>query len=61
MFTLVIAIVGVVLLGLLITTFVLSRISVAGPNEAFIVTGRKPQSIRAADGTGGRMRELVQP
>jgi flotillin len=51
MFTLVIAIVGAVLLVLLITTFVLSRISVAGPNEAFIVTGRKPQSIRAADGT----------
>ena len=48
---LVIAIVGAVLLVLLIAMFVLSRISVAGPNEAFIVTGRKGRSIRAADGT----------
>jgi flotillin len=48
---LVIAITGAVLLVLLIAMFVLSRISVAGPNEAFIVTGRKGRSIRAADGT----------
>jgi flotillin len=48
---LVIAIIGAVLLVLLIVMFVLSRISVAGPNEAFIVTGRKGRSIRAADGT----------
>ena len=48
---LVIAIVGAVLLVLLIAMFVLSRISVAGPNEAFIVTGRKGRWIRAADGT----------
>src|SRR5689334_9247492 len=31
--------------------FILSRISVAGPNEAFIVTGRKGKAIRAADGS----------
>jgi flotillin len=48
---LVIAIIGAALLVLLIVMFVLSRISVAGPNEAFIVTGRKGRSIRAADGT----------
>src|SRR3954470_5280127 len=31
--------------------FVLSRINVAGPNEAFIVTGRKGRSVKAADGS----------
>lgn len=45
------AIGGFVLLILLIVMFVLSRIKVAGPNEAFIVTGRKGRSVRAADGT----------
>jgi flotillin len=48
---LIIAIVGIVALFLLIVTFILSRIKVAGPNEAFIVTGRKGRAIRAADGT----------
>ena len=48
---LVIAIGGAVLLVLLLVMFVLSRIKVAGPNEAFIVTGRKGRAIRAADGT----------
>ncbi len=48
---LVIAIVGAGLLVLLIAMFTLSRISVAGPNEAFIVTGRKGRSIRTADGS----------
>ena len=47
----VIAIIGAVLLVLLIVMVVLSRISVAGPNEAFIVTGRKGRAIRAADGS----------
>src|SRR5437764_4429177 len=51
MSSLIIAIVGAVLLVLFIAMFVLSRIKVAGPNEAFIVTGRKGRSIRAADGT----------
>jgi flotillin len=49
--SLIIAIVGAVLLVLFIAMFVLSRIKVAGPNEAFIVTGRKGRSIKAADGT----------
>src|SRR5256714_10233664 len=48
---LIIAIAGAVLLVLFIAMFVLSRIKVAGPNEAFIVTGRKGKAIRAADGT----------
>ncbi|GIH13196.1 flotillin family protein [Rugosimonospora africana] len=48
---LLIAIGGAVLLVLLIIMFVLSRISVAGPNEAFIVTGRKGRAVRAADGS----------
>src|SRR5262245_55062708 len=47
----IIAIVGLVVLFLLISMFVLSRIKVAGPNEAFIVTGRKGRAIRAADGS----------
>src|SRR3989442_13707431 len=48
---LIIAIVGAALLVLFIAMFILSRIKVAGPNEAFIVTGRKGRAIRAADGT----------
>ena len=48
---LIIAIVGAVLLVLFIAMFILSRIKVAGPNEAFIVTGRKGRAIRAADGS----------
>jgi len=51
MSTLILAVIGLVLVVLLIGAFILSRISVAGPNEAFIVTGRKGKSIRAADGT----------
>ncbi|MDI1461674.1 SPFH domain-containing protein [Catellatospora sp. KI3] len=45
-----IAIGGAVLLLLLIVLFVLSRIKVAGPNEAFIVTGRKGRTTETADG-----------
>ncbi|GIG57971.1 flotillin [Longispora fulva] len=45
------AIIGGALLLLLIVLFVLSRIKVAGPNEAFIVTGRKGKATTAADGT----------
>jgi flotillin len=47
----IIAVIGAVLLVVLIAMAILSRISVAGPNEAFIVTGRKGRSVRAADGT----------
>jgi flotillin len=48
---LLLAIVGAVVLVLLIVMVILSRISVAGPNEAFIVTGRKGRAIRGADGS----------
>src|SRR4051812_38921068 len=48
---LLLAIGGAALLVLLIVMFVLSRIKVAGPNEAFIVTGRKGRAITAADGS----------
>lgn len=51
MLPVVIAICGAALLVLLIVMFILSRIKVAGPNEAFIVTGRKGRAIRTADGT----------
>jgi flotillin len=48
---LVTAIVGAGVLVLLIVWFVLSRIRVAGPNQAFIITGRKGRSQRPQDGT----------
>ena len=43
---LLIAVGGAVLLALVLVLFVLSRIKVAGPNEAFIVTGRKGRRDR---------------
>ncbi|CAM3308331.1 flotillin family protein [Stackebrandtia soli] len=45
------AIIGLVVLALILVWFVLSRIKVAGPNEAFIVTGRKGKKTVTADGT----------
>jgi flotillin len=54
--TLVIAIGGAVLLVFVLILFVISRIKVAGPNQAFIVTGRKGRTTRAADGR--RIRDL---
>jgi flotillin len=48
---LLIAIAGAALLVFVLVLFVLSRIKVAGPNEAFIVTGRKGRAIESADGT----------
>jgi flotillin len=45
------AIVGVAVLLLLIVWFILSRIRVAGPNQAFVITGRKGRSTKAPDGT----------
>src|ERR1044072_9257821 len=45
------AIGGAVLLVILLVLFVLSRIKVAGPNEAFIITGRKGRVTHSADGT----------
>jgi flotillin len=53
---LVIAIGGGVLLVFLLILFVVSRIKVAGPNQAFIVTGRKGQASRTAE--GGQIRDL---
>jgi flotillin len=44
------AIAGFVLVVFLVIMFVLSRIKVAGPNEAFIITGRKGRSVTSADG-----------
>ncbi|GIF63807.1 flotillin [Asanoa ishikariensis] len=41
---------GAVLLVLLLVMFVLSRIKVAGPNEAFIVTGRKGRATVSSAG-----------
>src|SRR5262245_27154510 len=47
---LIIAGAGGALLILLLVLLVISRIKVAGPNEAFIVTGRKGEKIQSADG-----------
>ena len=43
--------IGGIVLVLLLVIYILSRIKVAGPNEAFIVTGRKGRSIAGADGS----------
>jgi flotillin len=50
MLGLLVAIGGGVLLVLFLVLYILSRIKVAGPNEAFIVTGRKGRSVEGADG-----------
>jgi len=51
MLGLLVAIGGGVLLIIMIVFYILSRIKVAGPNEAFIVTGRKGRSVEGADGS----------
>jgi flotillin len=51
MLGLLLPIIGGVLLVLFLVLYLLSRIKVAGPNEAFIVTGRKGRSIESADGS----------
>lgn len=51
---LVIAIGGGALLVFLLILFVVSRIKVAGPNQAFIVTGRKGRTTRTAEGVSVR-------
>jgi flotillin len=51
---LVIAIGGGALLVFLLILFILSRIKVAGPNQAFIVTGRKGRATRGEDGVAVR-------
>lgn len=49
-----VAIAGSVLLVFLLILFVLSRIKVAGPDQAFIVTGRKGRATRNAQGVETR-------
>ena len=51
MLSLLVPLAGGVLFVLFLLFFVLSRIKVAGPNEAFIVTGRKGRTATAADGS----------
>ncbi|MER7276878.1 SPFH domain-containing protein [Dactylosporangium sp. NPDC000244] len=48
---LLVAIGGGILLILLIVVFIVSRIKVAGSNEAFIITGRKGKSVQGLDGS----------
>lgn len=50
MLPILIAIVGSVILVILLVIFILSRIKVAGPNEAFIVTGRKGRTTETTEG-----------
>jgi flotillin len=52
--TLLIAIGGIAALVLLLVLLVLSRIKVAGPNQAFLVTGRQGRSITSSDGAVSR-------
>jgi flotillin len=47
---LIVAVVGLVVLLGFVVTVVVRRIRVAGPNEAFIITGRKGKSVRSASG-----------
>ncbi|GAA3449259.1 flotillin family protein [Dactylosporangium matsuzakiense] len=48
---LLVAIGGGVLLILFLVIFIVSRIKVAGSNEAFIITGRKGKSVQGLDGS----------
>jgi flotillin len=52
--TLLIAIGGLALLAILLVLFVLSRIKVAGPNQAFIVTGRQGRQVTDSSGVVSR-------
>ena len=52
--TLLIAVGGIAVLVLLLVLFVLSRIKVAGPNQAFIVTGRQGREVTSASGLTSR-------
>ncbi|GAB2918146.1 flotillin family protein [Rhodococcus aerolatus] len=52
--TLLIAIGGVVVLVLALVLLVLSRIKVAGPNQAFLVTGRQGRSVTSESGSVSR-------
>lgn len=52
--TLLLAIGGLALLAILLVLFVLSRIKVAGPNQAFIVTGRQGRQVTSESGVVSR-------
>lgn len=52
--TLLIALGGVAVLVVVVVLLVLSRIKVAGPNQAFLVTGRQGRSVTSADGAVSR-------
>ncbi|MGY1602032.1 flotillin family protein [Geodermatophilus sp. SYSU D00815] len=52
--TLLLAIGGIALLVVLLVLLVLSRIKVAGPNQAFLVTGRQGRQVTGADGAISR-------
>ena len=52
--TLLIALGGIAVLVLLLVVLVLSRIKVAGPNQAFLVTGRQGRSVTGTDGAVSR-------
>jgi len=52
--TLLIAIGGIAVLVLLLVLLVISRIKVAGPNQAFLVTGRQGRSVTGTDGAVSR-------
>ncbi|NNG35442.1 flotillin family protein [Nakamurella aerolata] len=45
------AIGGVVVLIILVVLLILSRIKVAGPNQAFLVTGRRGRAVTGSDGS----------
>ncbi|WP_134325054.1 flotillin family protein [Cumulibacter soli] len=47
----VISIIGFVVLIILLVLLILSRIKVAGPNQAFLVTGRRGRSVTGNDGS----------
>ena len=62
--TLLYAIGGLVALVVLLVLLVLSRIKVAGPNQAFIVTGRQGREVtsdKVVLATGGTARQLPIP
>jgi flotillin len=52
--TLLYAIAGLAALVVLLVLLVLSRIKVAGPNQAFLVTGRQGRSATSCDGAVSR-------
>ena len=52
--TLLYAIGGIAVLVVLLVLLVLSRIKVAGPNQAFLVTGRQGRSVTGTDGAVSR-------